>query len=457
MYSGVGVVRAVVRRVGQEPQARQLAVAHLVGDLARLHVAHRVIGGGLQLAQARQRPGRELRVAADREHPHEQRVAPEQRHEPGDAGRRDLLAAALLIVEAERVQVAHRLVPRPVQLPVGRDEVHRRQRPAHDAGAALGDRVAAQGRGLRRAGVHQRQPLEAGVPGAPGRQRDHEREAAVGVLRRGPGVLHAQPERGPERPVAVAREQLPGPRRPAGLHRAARDQGVQLDVEQVREVRPDAHGHQHGHRALVVVGQVDVLVDAARDRPVHAQRERVRGDLAGAVGERRVREVVAGGERTHGRGAEQDRRLAGQRQVPAAHEAGVAREEPLLRVVGDAPVGAADDEPVVARDRDGVRADGDRQRQAHRGSPSRAADSARCLSMRVVTRGLLRLLQSVGRSGPAIHDDRTRSASCPSSTWQARTGGRPVRPSASVSTDAALAITGRSRGCESTSRTTPAP
>ena len=73
---------AVVRLERQDPQLGQLAVADLVRDLARLHVALGVVGGRLELGQAAERPGRELRVAADALHRDDQRVAPEQGHEP---------------------------------------------------------------------------------------------------------------------------------------------------------------------------------------------------------------------------------------------------------------------------------------------------------------------------------------------------------------------------------------
>ena len=106
---------AVVRRERQDPELGQLAVADLVRDLAGLHVALRVVVGGLQLGQAAQRSGGELRVAArspciDTM----QRVAAEQGHEPRDAGRRDEDATLEgRVLEAERLHVADGLVPRP--------------------------------------------------------------------------------------------------------------------------------------------------------------------------------------------------------------------------------------------------------------------------------------------------------------------------------------------------------
>ena len=49
-------------------------------------------------------------------------------------------------------------------------------------------------------------------------------------------------------------------------------------------------------------------------------------------------------------------------QIPARHETGVAGEEALFLVLGDAAVGLADQEAVVAVDGDGRRPDLDRKR-----------------------------------------------------------------------------------------------
>ena len=86
-------MRAVVRRERQDPELGELAVADLVRDLARLHVASGSSSVACRCDKPPQRAGRELRVAGDRLHRDDQRVAPEQRHEPRHAGRRDEHAA----------------------------------------------------------------------------------------------------------------------------------------------------------------------------------------------------------------------------------------------------------------------------------------------------------------------------------------------------------------------------
>ena len=121
------VVGAVVGRERQHARLGELAVADLVRDLARLHVPHRVVGGRLERAQPPQRPVRELRVAADRLHRDDERVAAEQRDEPRDAGRGHHDAALeRRVLEPQRLEVRDRPGPRPLDVPVRGVERRRR-------------------------------------------------------------------------------------------------------------------------------------------------------------------------------------------------------------------------------------------------------------------------------------------------------------------------------------------
>ena len=108
------VVRAVVGRVREDPGRGELAVPDLVEDLARLHVADGVVLGRLHRREPPQGAVGELRVAADRVHRHDQRVAPEDRHVPRHAGgRHDHPALEGRVLETERLEVPDRLGPGP--------------------------------------------------------------------------------------------------------------------------------------------------------------------------------------------------------------------------------------------------------------------------------------------------------------------------------------------------------
>ena len=81
-----GVRGAVIRRVRDQLEMRQFAVAQLVHDLARLGVAIVVALLRLPAAQHVQRAAGELRIDQDVLQRHDQAVAAERRHEPRQAG-----------------------------------------------------------------------------------------------------------------------------------------------------------------------------------------------------------------------------------------------------------------------------------------------------------------------------------------------------------------------------------
>ena len=85
--------RAVVRREGKKAEARQLAVAQLVRDLAGLLVLLGVVIGRLHPREAVERAERELGKAADALHGDHERVPTKQGHVPWNTGRRDVDAA----------------------------------------------------------------------------------------------------------------------------------------------------------------------------------------------------------------------------------------------------------------------------------------------------------------------------------------------------------------------------
>ena len=68
---------------------RELAIAQLVQDLARLGIAIRIVLLGLQRAEDIQRAARELGIDQDVLQRDDQTVAAEGRHEPRQARRRE--------------------------------------------------------------------------------------------------------------------------------------------------------------------------------------------------------------------------------------------------------------------------------------------------------------------------------------------------------------------------------
>src|SRR5262245_50330448 len=90
---------SVVRRVGDQPEVRQLAGAQLVRDLSRLGVALIVDRGCLELGELPERAAREAGVHDHVLQARDQRVAAEDRHEPRHAGGRqpDVRGAVVVV------------------------------------------------------------------------------------------------------------------------------------------------------------------------------------------------------------------------------------------------------------------------------------------------------------------------------------------------------------------------
>ena len=276
---------AVVGRERQDAGLGKLAVPDLVRDLARLHVPDRVVGGRLEGREPPERAVGELGVAADRLHRDDERVPAEQGEEPRDARRRDVDAALEgRVLEVERLEVADGLRPGAprrsrcvVRTATAGSAVHAGHRQRHL------DRVAGQDLGPLDAEARDREPRRAGVPHALRGDLGDEQEPAVRVLRPRVRAVHGDDELAPEVAVDVDRAQLLAGGRPAGVDRPPADDAAALDVEDVREVRGQLDLDRQVDRAPRVVHDVEVLVDAAADRPVEADREAVARDRPVAV------------------------------------------------------------------------------------------------------------------------------------------------------------------------------
>ena len=206
-------------------------MADLVRDLAGLHIPLGVIGRGLELRETAQGAGGELRIAADALHRDDERVAPEERHEPRHAGGRDEHPSTeFRVLEPERLEIANGLIPG-----TGDGFVRRHQADVRQVrGSGLGDRrrggpdrcaLAGLGRRnrehvarqRRRAAIRagHRQPLDAGVPGALGREDRHEDQPAVRELGGRIGLVDGQDQVAPEVTIRVGRPELPPRSEPA--------------------------------------------------------------------------------------------------------------------------------------------------------------------------------------------------------------------------------------------------
>ena len=372
-------MRPVVRLERQDAQLGQLAVADLVRDLAGLHVALGVVARRLERRQAAERPGRELGVAADALHRHDQRVAPEQGHEPRHAGGRD--EHALLerrVLELQRVHVELRLVPRAADGVVRRLEVdaaQSRQRSGPGAGRRPRCRPSVAGRRLEWVSGSQRRQVCQTPFGATCATKTNRPLANWGVLS---DSIGNEDQLADEFAVDVRGPQLTRGSEPAGVDLATAHELAGLDVEDVGEVGLDLDLDRQPDRPPAVVDDVVVLVDAAGHGPVEPELEALAGDDAVTIEELGVGVLEPRRVELDGRGVEQERPLAVEEQLVAGHEPGVAGEEPLLGLAFDATVGLAHDEPVVPVHRDRRWPDLDREGHAavHAGEVGRRARSA---------------------------------------------------------------------------------
>ena len=103
-----GVGAAVVDRPAAERDAGRLAEAHLVEDPARLLLGERVDGPPLEPGQGLERAQRQVGVDHHRHPRREQRVSPEQRHEPRRPGRHHRPVGVVGVEDPERGEVFRR-------------------------------------------------------------------------------------------------------------------------------------------------------------------------------------------------------------------------------------------------------------------------------------------------------------------------------------------------------------
>ena len=260
----------------------ELPEADLVQDLAGLLVLEVVDLLALQRRQRVQCAARELRADEERLVGGDQRVAPEDRHEPRQAGsRKGKLVPLDRRVQAQRREVDDGLlVDELEQIPVGLDlrgalapllHVVRLAPRAQDAArlARLEDQRL-EGAPLAEG------DLDPRLPDLPRRQRQLEDEV-VALDRRVLGRV--DPGRRVEVAVPVLEEQEVARRVVAGRQRSALLDLHVLDLEEVGEVAAAREPHRHRDLLVQVVVQEHHLVERLVDRAVALDREALGGHV----------------------------------------------------------------------------------------------------------------------------------------------------------------------------------
>ena len=257
-----GIGRAVVGREGKEPETGELPIAELVRNLAGFLVLLGIVVGRLYAGKPVEGAEGELGKAADALHRDHQRVPPEERDVPGNAGRGNVNAAPNREVgHAERLHVGDRLSPDARQRGVaGGGELDRREHARRELRIPLLNGAAGEHAGAL--AIDHGQPLDAGVPALLGCEVDDELHPAVGKLRVRVFALDTHVQLALERAVGVGRAQLAGLLMPRALQVAAAHQALAPDVEDVGEVRLDGDLEDQADRMGRIADQVIVLVDA---------------------------------------------------------------------------------------------------------------------------------------------------------------------------------------------------
>ena len=301
----VASARAVVRAVRLQSEHGQLAEPDLVQHPAGLLVPEVVRLGALERRERQQRPSREARTEAHRLQGGDERVSPEEREEPRQAGRRqhDVLGLRLH-VDPEREQVegglGHDLVE---QVRIRLQLRDLRQPPADRIRAVRVGRLAivpVDRLDLPRPELERH--VDLATPLAARRQLEVPDEVvAVDTVGRG---RHVDPGLGLERLVLVAKHQA----RPVGcvvaldLGRSVPDEVLHL--EEVGEVVADGEAQLDVDRVLGEAAHLDPLMQPAADGPATLDPERVRVQARHPrVGQEERRRIVVDRAGSQGRGA----------------------------------------------------------------------------------------------------------------------------------------------------------
>ena len=169
------------------------------------------------------------------------------------------------------------------------------------------------------------------MPGLPGFQRDVEAQASVGIHRRlAVSLAGADDHFAAKILVAIGDAKDLSLLRPRRDDAAAPHDVVALHLEDVGEIGADRDLEVEANRLLAVVGDVDVLVQAAIDMTADHQTQRTRRDRPvlcheGAIGLENARRV-----RRNGAAVQQIPAFAVGIDRPGADDPGVAEIQPAL-------------------------------------------------------------------------------------------------------------------------------
>ena len=181
---------------------------------------------------------------------------------------------------------------------------------------------------------------------------------------------------------------------PAPAHDVAR-----LHLEDVGEVAAQRDLELESHRLHAVVGDVEIFVQAAADRPADGEAERARRDRAVFGEQRAIGEKDAGGIVADGAAIQQFPGFAVGIDGPAADDAGIEEIETLFARPVDLPVLLADQHRLTLVDGDLRWADLDLER--HEVLPLWSARRAARRRGRVPAPRVYRVVRRYGqRSGP---------------------------------------------------------
>ena len=274
-----GVRCAVIRRVRDQFEVRQFAIAELVRDLSRFGVPIVIALRRLVAPEDIQRPASELWVNQHGLQGDDQAVAAEQRDEPRQAGGGyEHHVVGSRDRQSQGRHVENPLAKAAVELFVAGLDLQDRALPFLDRLGVLGF-VALVGR-FTRGGIA---PLavnqviqQAAMPGRARLQRDFQAKAPVRMHRLGSGRLACDDHLPGKVLVVIGQSQLLPGRRPMRHDSATANDLFGLNLENIREVGSNGDLEVEPNRMLVVVGNLDVLAHAAADMPAEREPEGTR-------------------------------------------------------------------------------------------------------------------------------------------------------------------------------------
>src|SRR5262245_35104737 len=271
-----GVSRAVIWRVRDQLEMRELTVAQFVEDLSRFRIPIWVVFPRLQRAEEVQSTTSELWIDQHVLKRGDKAVAPERGDEPGEASRRqESLAVRSLDRKAERGHVFQCTAKQPVEFLVARLNLGNCLQPASQRLGVLGPLAAfdAIARRIEMPVAVLEHIQDAAVPGLSWSESDFEAEPAIGIVCLSGRSRRVDRHRSAEITVAVGGTKPLSGRRPLRCYPPASDDSIRFHLEDVGKVAAYRDLELELYRAHTVVCDVNIFVDAAADPAADGQSE----------------------------------------------------------------------------------------------------------------------------------------------------------------------------------------